>query len=341
LLFIFQLHYFSVNGQDPSFSQIYFNKLYFNPAYCGLSKAGELSFTHRVLWPHITSKFNTDKFSADYDISCIKGLGGIGVIFISDIEGEGSLKTTTFGVPFSTRIHLTKKLIIQLGFQISYISKTINWDKFVFSDQFDNVHGIVRPSDFTIPAKTSIGKPDFSLGGIFEWQNVVKRRSIKKKSSARIGASWHHIIQPDLSFTGMSSKLPWKFVIHGNCNIPSSFDESFVIAPALTYEYQKPMQTFFFGSNFLWKAPFLGVWLRGGNNIDAMSFVAGLKIGSAPRYYISYSYDMTLSRLANASHGSHEINISYIGERSLCAIMGGGKHHKHKSRKRIVPCPEF
>jgi type IX secretion system PorP/SprF family membrane protein len=150
-LFIFIIvvllhHYNDVKAQDPSFSQFYFNKLYFNPAFCGLSGGISANLTDRILWPTIPSKFITDKFSADMDISTINGLGGLGIIAVSDVEGTGSLKTLQFGLPVSARIKVYDKWFLQGGVMISVIQKSINWDDFVFSDQFDNVNGIVRSS---------------------------------------------------------------------------------------------------------------------------------------------------------------------------------------------------
>jgi len=301
----------------------------------------EIGLSHRILWPNFPGKFNTDKFSADFDISCIRGLGGIGIMLSSNVEGNGYLKTISIGIPFAVRIRLSEKSIIQPGVQISLINKTIKWDEYVFRDQFDQVLGIVRPSSFSVPAVTKKVFPDFSLGLIWEWQNNPEQRAQVKNTSIRIGIAGHHITQPDFSFTGMSSKLPIKLVGHVNGNFPLEFDNTFVISPAVIYEYQKPMHTFLIGSNFLWKYPFLGLWMRGGKNLDAIIFAAGVKIGAAHRFYLSYSYDMTLSKLSNVSGGSHEINLVYMGGKSLCGDKRKGNKNHYKDRKRILICPEF
>ena len=121
ILFFLLLHLINVNGQDPNFSQFYFNKLYFNPAFTGLSGGFEASLTDRVLWPNIPSEFDTKKFSANMDISQIYGMGGVGIIAVSDVEGAGNLITIQVEIPVSARIKVTKQLHLQGGVSLSVI----------------------------------------------------------------------------------------------------------------------------------------------------------------------------------------------------------------------------
>lgn len=355
ILFLLLLHFHDVNGQDPSFSQFYFNKLYFNPAFCGLSRGFDASLTNRIQWPSIVSKFNTFKFSADLDVSSLPNLGGIGIIAVSDVEGEGSLTTTQVGIPFSARVQFNKHWVGQLGFTISVIEKSINWDKFVFSDQFDNVNGIVRPSDFNLPSKASAWIiPDLSGGLIFEYKHAPYLRSSKIKWSARFGLAWHHVYSVYKSFLNSETRLPPKYTIHVNVNKPMRFDDSFVLAPFAIYENQtdkSPLQfydlkTLFVGTNLLWKSPFIGFgyrrWWNNAkhNNSDAIAFTAGLKVGTTFNGYLSYTYDWTISGLMAGTGGSHEINLSYVIDNSFLSSVGF-KNGRKRQRVKMVPCPEF
>jgi len=217
LFFLALLHQNNVNGQDPSFSQFYFNKLYFNPAFCGLSGGMGANLTDRIQWPNIPNEFNTMKFSADMDISQIYGLGGIGIMAVSNDEGAGSLKTTQVGLPISSRIKVTDNLFLQVGFMVSVIQKSIDWDNFVFSDQFDEVDGIVRSSSFVIPNVSKLIFPDIQSGFVFEYQhsptpghqnssfntdNSSFKSVGKSKWSMRVGFAVDHLTQPDFSLLG-------------------------------------------------------------------------------------------------------------------------------------------
>ncbi|MFH0866224.1 MAG: PorP/SprF family type IX secretion system membrane protein [Bacteroidota bacterium] len=325
-------------AQDPSFSQFYFNQLYFNPAFSGLSGGLNVNLAHRVLWPNLPGKFNTSKFSGDIDISGINGMGGVGILATSDVEGDGSLKTFNFGIPISIRpINFSNNIDekyryinFQTGFLVSMVYKSINWDKFVFSDQLDPVDGIVHPSSFSYPEESNTVFPDFAFGMVGDYQNAPFGKSQKNNWNVRAGFAFHHITQPDYSFLGLESKLPVKFVGHINFNFPLNKDENFVVAPAFVYEQQSDMQTYFFGSNILWRSLYIGGWYRKFTNTDAVTFITGLVFGKNYKFYISYSYDMTISDLASATLGSHEINLSYMLDESALIAMGIKKNKENR-----------
>ena len=343
ILFFLLLHHINVNGQDPDFSQFYFNKLYFNPAFSGLSGGLEASLTDRVLWPDIPSEFDTKKFSADMDISNIYGMGGVGIIAVSDIEGAGSLKTVQVEIPVSARIKVTKQIHLQGGVSLSVIQKSINWDNFVFSDQFDQIYGNVRSSSFFIPSETKMVFPDFSSGFVVEYQHAPScshqnssfssdqglsyKMSGKNTWNMRFGFAVSHLTQPDFSFIGGESELPRKYIVHTDFIIPMNFDKTFVFAPAMVYEQQADMRTFFCGTNILWRWPFIGLWYRRFENADAIDFTVGVKFGRTYHAYISYSYDSTVSGLERATGGSHEVNLVYLIGR--------------KVKPKMIPCPQF
>jgi type IX secretion system PorP/SprF family membrane protein len=314
-----------LHAQDPSFTQFYFNQLYLNPAYSGLSGGLNINLAHRVSWPNLPGKFNTSKFSGDMDISGINGMGGIGLLASSDVEGDGSVQTFSLGVPISIRPinfanNIDKKyryINFQTGFLISMMYKSIDWKKFVFSDQFDPVDGLVYTSSFNYPEESMMIFPDVAFGMVVDYQNAPYGKALKNNWNVRAGFAFHHITQPDYSFFELESKLPIKFVGHINFNFPVMKDENFDIAPAFVYEKQSGMQTFFGGTNISFRSLFVGCWLRKYNTTDAISFITGLEFGKNNKFYVSYSYDMTMSNLASATLGSHEINLAYMVDEPL------------------------
>ena len=76
-----------VYSQDPSFSQFYGNQTYFNPAYVGIHGGMMVNTTYRRQWLGVPSKFSTQFFNFDSDLSCINGLGGFGISVYHDVEG--------------------------------------------------------------------------------------------------------------------------------------------------------------------------------------------------------------------------------------------------------------
>lgn len=73
--------------------------------------------------------------------------------------------------------------------------------------------------------------------------------------------------------------------------------------------------------------PLLKAYQPGYSNNDAVTLLLGL---TTDKFNFGYSYDLTISRLANNTGGAHEICMSY----HFCK-------KKKKKYKLIVPCPRF
>ena len=311
-------------AQDPSFSQFYFNQLYYNPAFCGFTGGTYVSASYRSQWPVVPGHFNTQKFSWDYNIPNDFGLGGIVLIVVNDDEGpsnlsSGNLKTISIGVPFSIRpVSFSKKrdFNFQFGFEPALIQKSINWDKLIFSDQYNPVDGdFISSSSFPANGDNS-GRmvPDVSVGGVFDLKQKLNRLYYHITG----GISCYHILQPSHFFYNYESLLPRKFVVHSSIQRDLKSDNS--ISFTGVWEGQKDMQTLLIGSNFLFShTAFIGTWFRTWfgpvGNADAVIFLAGAGV---PEYYkryhpyISMSYDLTVSKLNSAANNALEVNIAVM-----------------------------
>ena len=72
-----------VFGQDPIFSQLFFNPLYLNPAYAGASKYMRLGVVYRNQWTMIDMPYSTYGVSFDRTIQSIKS--GVGLNIVADV----------------------------------------------------------------------------------------------------------------------------------------------------------------------------------------------------------------------------------------------------------------
>ena len=90
------------------------------------------------------------------------------------------------------------------------------------------------------------------------------------------------------------------------------------------YQKQRDFQQYNVGF-YIAKAPLVGgLWYRGSDSFIAL---VGLQQGI---FKFGYSYDVTTSKLYNASAGSHEISL---GLQFGC--------HPKKKRFRTIKCPAF
>lgn len=297
-------------AQDPEFTQFYANPLYLNPAFAGTARCPRICLNYRNQWPGITGTFIT--YSASYD-QHIDGIqGGIGFLFTNDRAGQATINTTNISGIYSYQLNITREFSMKIGMQATYAQKSVDWSKLNFGDMIDPRRGFVYNTS-EVPNVTSRTNVDFSAGLL-----GYSRRYF-------FGFAVHHITEPDEGFLGQS-KLPMKYTGHAGAVIPlggSRYSES-SISPNILYQKQGDFEQLNLGVYFT-KGPIVGgAWYR---NRDSFILLLGFQ---QDLFKFGYSYDVTVSKLTNATAGSHELSFQMQFE---C---------KPKKKKfRTVSCPSF
>ena len=325
---VFLICTFSSNelkAQDPEFTQFYANPMYLNPAFAGSSMCPRLVFNYRNQWPGISGTYIT--YSASYDQHVEAIAGGLGVLVTSDQAGEGTINTTNASVIYSYYLPVTREFSVKLGVQATFAQKNVDWTKLTFGDMIDQKLGFVNRTSEVEPNTTS-SNLDFSAG------------ILGYSKSFFIGGSAHHLTEPNESFySGGNSPLPMKFTVHSGAIIPigrqsyksrrrrrrnrNALPES-SISPNVLYQKQKDFQQLNLGL-YVTKGPIVGgLWYR---NKDSFIVLVGLQ---TTNFRFGYSYDVTISKLSNASAGSHELSMTV-------------QFNCRPKRKRFTPvsCPSF
>ncbi len=312
-------------GQDPSFSQFYSNPIYLNPALAGTGECSRLIFNYRKQWPSFSNDFTTYSASADHYINALSG--GIGVIFTSDNAGNGMMNTMRISAIYSYHLKLSSSLKLNAGFEATIHQQKLNWDELVYSDMIDPVSGEINPANSgELPVdNTSVTVPDFTTGLVL---------GIKEKYFVGIAA--HHLTQPGLNYYSNTENnlLYRKYTFHAGARFNLSESNyrtessKFYIAPNILYQYQQGAQQVNFGL-YLYRSPLIvGVWYRHNiENGDGAIFLVGLEL---KRFNFGYSYDLTLSKLKNATSGAHEVSVTMLFN---C--------NKKRNRPGAIKCPEF
>ena len=143
-----------------------------------------------------------------------------------------------------------------------------------------------------------------------------------------IGFAAHHLTQPNESLITGNSPLPMKLSGHAGAVIPLSNSKYSTndakISPNIMYRYQGTFQQLNMGLYLISKSLVGGVWYR---NKDSFIALVGI---NTQNFKIGYSYDVTVSKLTNASGGSHEVSL------------GINFNCKPKKRTfRTISCPSF
>lgn len=316
LVFILTGAMFVAQAQDVNFSQYFNNPTYYNPAYVGLSTGLKVRLDIRKQWTGLSGDYHAFSFSADIADRNIPGAGGIGFIAISNVEGIGMIKSTTIGFIPAVRIQVNRFSIIQFGALISVMSRRIDWNNMIFSDQLDPRLGNIGPSSFTNPGNSPVVFPDFSIGSIYQ----LKSNHVV----GTFGVAVHHITQPNQSFLQGVSPLPRKWVAHMDFIIDFQRNRGYYnrardikINPGILYQSQSNMSLFAMGINAYISNFYFGMWYR--NNIfrkasfTNLVWLVGLNIpfNNDSRMKLMYSFDMNTSRNTNFTGPSHEISLIF------------------------------
>ena len=313
----------SLRSQDVVFSQFYANPLYMNPAFAGSKVCPRLSLNYRAQWPALVSAYTT--VSASYDQYFDALHGGVGVLLMADRQGDhGVLSTNAASLMYAFRFQLGRDVWVNAGLQAGAVNTSLDWEWLRFPDAIDKVTGFTGMSSAQMPDHTNKWYLDFSAGAMV------------------YGSAWYagfaasHLTQPSNGFYGVT-QLPMKFT--GNIGALINISEEQrrtsslglgtpVISPNFIYQYQAGLHYFNYGVYLDWMPFLVGVWFRHGTeNADAFIFQVGFQ---QDYFKIGYSYDVTVSKLANNTSGAHEISLG---------ILLPCPEHKHKVK--AIRCPSF
>ena len=308
-----------LTGQDAHFSQYYANPLYLNPALAGASQCPRVNINYRNQYP-VLGVYQT--YSASYD-QYVSGLnGGLGGLVMRDEAGDGALSTTEASLVYSYHLKMSRKFTLLAGFQGTFRQMNIDWNSLTFPDQIDPFYGFVRESADVAPDNNTISVFDVSAGLVGYTERFY------------IGFAAHHLTQPDVSFF-TQDRLPMKFTAHAGLTIPLGRKRLYTdlqnyLIPNIVYQAQGPYDQLTISTAFTRSSISGGLGFRTSTtNPDAIVAL----LGYSPKdgaWSVGYSYDITISTVANNLGGSHEISLSY---QFPCRVK--------RKRSEAINCPKF
>ena len=302
-----------VRAQDPEFTQFYANHLYLNPAFAGTHGCPRFNLNYRNQWPALSGTFVTSSVSYDQYIKSVSG--GIGIMVTNDMSGQGTINHTTGSLIYSYHLALNRKWSMLFGAQATWNQKFLDWDKLTFGDQIDPRRGFIYQKG-DVPRGGSRGFFDVSAGMLVFNKNFYA------------GFVAKHLNTPNESMIIGDSRMPMRFTAHMGANIEfgqrSQYNNQTSLSPNIIWSYQQGFMQTNVGLYVKYGVFTTGVWFR---DRDAFIVLIGLNTG---KFRFGYSYDLTVSRLTNASGGSHELSLGF---NLTC---------REKPRSfRTISCPSF
>lgn len=314
----------SVKAQDIAFSQFYANPIYLNPALTGSKICPRLTLNYRNQWPGIYRGYVSYSAAFDQHFDAISG--GLGVIAMADVQGQGALQTFSGGGIYSYRLQATRSIVINAALQAGYLQYRLNWDQLIFEDQIIPGTGEVLPSSPSEnpPSRFNIGEVDFSAGFLAGY-----------KERLYLGAALHHITMPDLAFyVGNTNRLDMRITVHAGAifdkeqGLEGGDLEDLSFSPNIIYMQQGAAHQLNAGMYVNYYPFVTGLWFRHNfENADAAIVLIGFQ---QPRFKIGYSFDFTFSNVSIRSGGAHEVSLAWQFD---CPR----KEFKYKA----IKCPRF
>lgn len=297
-------------AQDPHFTQFYANPIYLNPAFAGSHRCPRIIFNYRNQWPNISGTFVSTTFSFDMRVEAVSG--GLGLQFLNDKAGQGTMGITGFSGMYAYQLPITREFSMAFGFEATMRQKKLDWSKLNFGDMIDPKYGFIYNTN-EVKNRQVVSYPDFSAGVL----------GFSKRFYA--GFAVFHLTQPNEGFIFDNSPLPMKYTGHAGAVVPldGRYGES-NISPNIIYQQQQDFRELNLGV-YISKGPIVGgLWYR---NADAVVALVGFQQDMVK---MGYSYDITVSKLGIVTAGSHEISFQLL-------FKCRGKRPKF----RTVSCPSF
>jgi type IX secretion system PorP/SprF family membrane protein len=314
-------------SQETIFSQYFNNPVFYNPGLIGADMGLKIRLQYRDQWANLPGDFKTVNFNMDVAERHIPGSGGLALMMNRKQEGQGFLEKSIIGIGTAVRIPLADNVVSQLGVMANFVEQKINWDNLIFTDQLDPRYGEIYNTNFVPPdgGNGTIRYPDINLGTILRFFPEVYNAD---KMVGTLGFAVHHSLSPDDSYLGIESKVPRRYVAHGDLLWINSQGASYRRTQehysgvtkynfGVLYEMTRNRNNYAIGLNMLRSNIYIGAWYKGESygafQSNSMVFLAGINysMGDNVNMKVMYSYDWDLNELVSISGPTHEITLSF------------------------------
>jgi len=311
----------ALGAQDPVFSQFYAHPLELNPALAGNSGGTRIGMNYRNQYNLLSSNYVTYAIGADQYLPSLNS--GIGISLMADEAGQGIYKTYNGELSYSYEVRFKDDTKVRMGIQVGFINVSLDYERFLFMDQIDPVHGPISPGGLPYPSaeippdfknKTSL---DMGAGGVVSNEKFY------------LGIGIKHANRPDINFYSAESNtkkgMAMRLTAMGGFRIPIGQERygrrsEMALVPNILVVKQSNLGQINVGALLEMRSLNFGLYYRNGfYNPDAVIAVVGYNAGA---FKVGYSYDATISKLGIGSGGAHELSLSYVFYQD-----NGGKYH--------------
>jgi type IX secretion system PorP/SprF family membrane protein len=291
-LFFFFVTLIAFSQQEVQVSHNMFNHMDVNPGYAGMNDAICATLIARQQWVGFKDPDGNKGAPQTYLMSVDGAInplhGGLGMTIIQDQLGfEKNLEVK---LSYAYKMPLGAGNL-GIGAQIGFLSKTIDFSKFKYIDQGDQL--------LMSSGKESNMATDFAFGTFYNIPNKLY-----------LGLSASQLSQAEIPYNGTLAKptLARHYYVEAGYYYPLPGNPSLEINPSILIKSDLASTQFDVNALLKYNNKFWGGLSY--RTADAMVVLLGMNWKS---FHFGYSYDITTSALGakGRSSGSHEIMIGY------------------------------
>ncbi len=299
-------------AQDLHFTQYFNAPMLVNPANTGFNPDYDfrLGGNYRTQWASIATKpYKTMSVWGDVQLFTNRfenAWMGVGGALMKDVAGSGQLSATKAYASVAYHQLLGLNSLVSLGFNAGYVSKSIDFTKLSFDNQWNGkFFDITAPSGENF-SSNRVNYFDLQVGlnyALFPSDNLY----------VNAGFSALHINKPNESFfsnNSVSTVVPMRYTAF--LNAVYKLNDMWIISPnayvskmATSWEYVVGGMANYNLSGDGTTQLLGGLYYRVG---DAIAPVIGFQMND---YKLTFNYDATMSNIRqyNATRGAYEVSI--------------------------------
>lgn len=296
----------TAGAQDFLLSQPWAATTVIAPSFAGYTGGGRVFATYRNQWSSIKGS-QTGLVSYDQYFHPIRSSFGANLNYTS--YAAGMLAQLQFNLQYNYAVQMTQDWYFRPGLQLSIFYRTVDLTKATFVDQIAADGAIIGTSSFQAD-QTSMVRFDAAVSIMFTGPYFFG------------GVCADRLLGNSISITNQpSTRQNIKLNVFAGGMIPISqgygkYDPKDDVTFAALYQWQGQYHQIDIDAMYHRKYLMVGIGYRGipFYSPDGLTSTDAFKVmigGSIAGFSLSYSYDVSLSKLANVSGGSHEIVLTY------------------------------
>ncbi|MBR4483418.1 MAG: PorP/SprF family type IX secretion system membrane protein, partial [Paludibacteraceae bacterium] len=296
----------TAGAQDFLLSQPWAATTVIAPSFAGYTGGGRVFATYRNQWSSIKGS-QTGLVSYDQYFHPIRSSFGANLNYTS--YAAGMLAQLQFNLQYNYAVQMTQDWYFRPGLQLSIFYRTVDLTKATFVDQIAADGSVIGTSSFQAD-QTSMVRFDAAVSIMFTGPYFFG------------GVCADRLLGNSISITNQPATRQYlKLNVFAGGMIPISqgygkYDPKDDVTFAALYQWQGQYHQIDIDAMYHRKYLMVGIGYRGipFYSPDGLTSTDALKVmigGSIAGFSLSYSYDVSLSKLANVSGGSHEIVLTY------------------------------